>query len=150
MLSGVSFSQAMTSEKGSSNFLSPSSMSPTSSASSSGNHPPPPYRFHQLPHTPTSSRPPSRSNSPPHGGSLPSLGSSNSNSSTGAPGTFAINLGRYGGYYIFRIPITMQRMLGILLRRWKTVIFVIFFGTLAAFGMFGAMWTEWREMTYYR
>ena len=68
----------------------------------------------------------------------------------GAPGTFVINLGRYGGYYIFSIPVTMQRLLGILLRRWKTVIFVIFFGTLAAFGMFGAMWTEWREMTYYR
>ncbi|UZJ55876.1 hypothetical protein CBS101457_005196 [Exobasidium rhododendri] len=140
----------MTSEKGGSNYLSPSSMSPTSSASSSGNHPPPPYRFHQLPHTPTSSRPSSRSNSPPHGGSLPSLGLGSSSSSTGTPGTFVINLGKYGGYYIFRIPVTMQRVLGILLRRWKTVIFVLFFGTLAAFGMFGAMWTEWREMTYYR
>lgn len=135
----------MASEKGS-NFLSPSSMSPTSSTSS-GNHPPPPYRFHQLPHTPTSSIPPSRSGSP-HGGSLPTMGLSGN--SSGTPGTFVINLGWYGGYYAFSIPITLQRVLGILLRRWKTVIFVLFFGTLAAFGMFGAMWTEWREMTYYR
>lgn len=136
----------MTSEKGSSSYLSPSSMSPTSSASSTGNHPPPPYRFHQLPHTPTTSRPPSRPGSP-HGGSLPSMGIAGN---AGTPGTFVINLGRYGGYYVFSIPVTMQRLLGIFLRRWKTVIFVLLFGTLAAFGMFGAMWTEWREMTYYR
>lgn len=70
-------------------------------------------------------------------------------SSTG-PGTLGINLGRYGGYYVLSIPVTVQRALGMLLRRWKSVIFVLFFGTLAAFGMFGAMWTEWREMTYYR
>lgn len=125
-------------------------MSPGSSGSSAGqHHPPPPYRFHQLPHTPSSSRPPSRAPSPPliHGGSgkLPSL-----SSVTGQPGTFALNLGNHGGYYTFTIPITMQRVLGILLRRWKTILFVTMFGTLAAFGMFGAMWTEWREMTYYR
>ncbi|KAN0063781.1 hypothetical protein ACQY0O_003831 [Thecaphora frezii] len=122
-----------------SSFLSPS-MSPSSS--SSGGNPPPPYRFHQLPQTPTGSRTPSRPGSPPHGGSVPSPG--------GVPGTFVLNLGKYGGFYIIRIPTSVQRVLGLLLRRWKTLVFVACIGTLAALGLFGAMSTEWREMTYYR
>ncbi|EPQ27122.1 uncharacterized protein PFL1_05403 [Pseudozyma flocculosa PF-1] len=122
-----------------STFLSPS-MSPSSS--SSGGNAPPPYRFHQLPQTPTGSRTPSRPGSPPHGGSVPSPG--------GVPGTFVLNLGKYGGFYVIRIPTSLQRVLGLLLRRWKTLVFVALFGTLAAFGIFGAMSTEWREMTYYR
>lgn len=48
------------------------------------------------------------------------------------------------------IPVTFQRLLGVAIRRWKTLLFVGLFGTLASFAMFGAMWTEWREMTYYR
>lgn len=123
----------MTSEKGSGSYLSPSSMSPVSSGSSSTQHQqaPPPYRFHHLPHTPSSSKPPSRSNTPPlHGGS--------------------IHLHPSERFSFSKAPITMQRIVGILIRRWKTVLFIVTFGTLAAFGMFGAMWTEWREMTYYR
>lgn len=65
-------------------------------------------------------------------------------------GSFTLNLGRYGGPFEMPLPVLAQRVLALLLRRWKTVIFVLAFGTLAAFGMFGAMWTEWREMTYYR
>ncbi|PWN50096.1 hypothetical protein IE53DRAFT_316435 [Violaceomyces palustris] len=122
-----------------SSFLSPS-MSPSSS--STGSNPPPPYRFHQLPHTPTGSKAPSRAASPPHGGSVPSPG--------GLPGTFVLNLGRYGGYYVIKIPVTAQRVLGVVLRRWKTLFLIAIFGTLAAFATFGAMSTEWREMTYYR
>lgn len=115
-------------------------MSPSSS--SSGSNPPPPYGFHHLPHSPTGSRTPSRPGSPPHGGSVPSLGR--------VPGTFVINLGKYGGFYILRVPPSVQACLGLLFRKWKTLLFVALFGTLAAFGLFGAMSTEWREMTYYR
>lgn len=122
-------------------FLSPS-MSPSSSSSAA--NPPPPYRIHQLPQTPTGSRTPSRPGSPPHGGSVPSPGGG------GVPGTFVLNLGKYGGFYIIRIPVSVQRLLGLILRRWKTLVFILLFGTLAAFGLFGAMSTEWREMTYYR
>lgn len=122
-----------------STFLSPSM---SSSSSSSGGNPPPPYGFHHLPHSPTGSRTPSRPGSPPHGGSVPSPG--------GVPGTFVLNLGKFGGFYIIRIPPSLQKVLGLLLRKWKTLIFVALFGTLAAFGLFGAMSTEWREMTYYR
>ncbi|PWZ03539.1 hypothetical protein BCV70DRAFT_154004 [Testicularia cyperi] len=120
-------------------FLSPS-MSPSSS--SSGGNPPPPYGFHHLPHSPAGSRTPSRPGSPPHGGSVPTPG--------GVPGTFVLNLGKYGGFYVIRIPAPAQRLLGLLFRKWKTLLFVAVFGTLAAFGLFGAMSTEWREMTYYR
>lgn len=121
-------------------YLTPS-LSPASSSSHNGNHPPPPYRFHHLPSTPGGSLPSSRPSSPPHGGSVPS---------PGQPGTFLLNLGKYGGYYVITIPITFQRLLGIGIRRWKTLLFIGLFGTLAAFAMFGALWTEWREMTYYR
>lgn len=70
--------------------------------------------------------------------------------SPGQPGTFLLNLGKYGGYYVITIPVTFQRLLGVAIRRWKTLLFIFLFSTLAAFTMFGAMWTEWREMTYYR
>ncbi|PWN21325.1 hypothetical protein BCV69DRAFT_166983 [Microstroma glucosiphilum] len=120
------------------NYLTPS-LSPASS--SNGSNPPPPYRFHQLPSTPGGSLPSSRPGSPPHGGSVPS---------PGQPGTFLLNLGKYGGYYVITIPVTFQRLLGVAIRRWKTLLFIFLFSTLAAFTMFGAMWTEWREMTYYR
>lgn len=124
-------------------FLTPS-LSPASSSSNNGNNggnPPPPYRFHHLPSTPGGSLPSSRPGSPPHGGSVPN---------PDQPGTFLLNLGKYGGYYVITIPVTFQRVLGIAIRRWKTLLFIGLFGTLAAFAMFGAMWTEWREMTYYR
>ncbi|PWN28495.1 hypothetical protein BDZ90DRAFT_149698 [Jaminaea rosea] len=124
-------------------FLTPS-LSPASSSSNNGNNggnPPPPYRFHHLPSTPGGSLPSSRPGSPLHGGSVPN---------PDQPGTFLLNLGKYGGYYVITIPVTFQRVLGIAIRRWKTLLFIGLFGTLAAFAMFGAMWTEWREMTYYR
>ncbi len=70
--------------------------------------------------------------------------------SSSVPGTFVINLGKFGGFYIIRVPPIVQKILSILLRKWKTLVFVALFGTLAAFGLFGAMSTEWREMTYYR
>ncbi|PWN94808.1 hypothetical protein FA09DRAFT_332710 [Tilletiopsis washingtonensis] len=49
-----------------------------------------------------------------------------------------------------QLPRLAHACAALLLRRWKSVLFIALFGTLAAFGMFGAMWTEWREMTYYR
>lgn len=73
-------------------------------------------------------------------------------SGSGDKGGFSLDLGRSGqgkGGILFPFMI-VKSILALLLRRWKTVIFVLAFGTLAAFGMFGAMWTEWREMTYYR
>jgi len=141
-----------------------------SNQGSSSSSAPPPYRFHPTnPSTPSHSRPSSRPSSPPHGGSLPSPGLSSSSSSnnhhhhhplnspyhqstTTNPGTFSLNLGggSYGGYYVIQIPLILQRILGLLLRRWKSLVFIGVCGTLMAWGIFGAVWTEWREMTYVR
>lgn len=132
-------------------------LTPSLSNSPSSGNPPPPYRYPTTASTtPSTSRPSSRPSSPPplpHGSSLPTSPINiNNNNSNGSPGTFSLNLGggRYGGYYVIKLPMIIQRILGLLLRRWKSLLFIAIFGTLAAFGMFGAMWTEWREMTYTR
>ncbi|CAD6890361.1 unnamed protein product [Tilletia laevis] len=122
---------------------------------------PPPYSYRHLPHTPSVSRP----SSPP----LPLNTSSSSHhhnqhhhhsktaSGSGAgftlgpePGMFMVNLGRSGGIHTFRIPILLQRVLAIVIRKWRSLLFLAIVGSLTTFGLYGAFWTEWREMTYLR
>jgi hypothetical protein len=111
---------------------------------------PPPYRFHQVSPTPSSSRPVSRPSSPPHGGSLPSPLPARGGSGGVGGGGGASTAGRMAAGGLAQLPRLAHACAALLLRRWKSVLFIALFGTLAAFGMFGAMWTEWREMTYYR
>ncbi|KAE8219093.1 hypothetical protein CF319_g7146 [Tilletia indica] len=138
----------------------------TNTASSTAAAAPPPYSFRHLPHTPSVSRP----SSPPlplnaqsstlhqhHHNSQyhPKNGAPGGGGGAGfalgpEPGMFMVNLGRSGGIHTVRIPILLQRILAIVIRKWRSLLFIAIVGSLTTFGLYGAFWTEWREMTYIR
>ncbi|KAK0549951.1 hypothetical protein OC846_003867 [Tilletia horrida] len=148
-------------------LLSPSTASATTSTSASA---PPPYSIRQFPLTPSASRPSSpplplnassstlqksqqfNSNGSSKGGAIAGNGIGSTGFAFGPePGVVVINLGRSGGgIHTIRIPILLQRVLAILIRKWRSLLFVAIVGTLTTIGLYGAFWTEWREMTYLR
>ncbi|KAK0537291.1 hypothetical protein OC834_000863 [Tilletia horrida] len=123
---------------------------------------PPPYSFRHLPHTPSASRPSSpplplnASSSTLHqygkgaGGAGGSINSGAGFALGPEPGTFMVNLGRSGGIHTVRIPVLLQRILAVVIRKWRSLLFIAIVGSLTTFGLYGAFWTEWREMTYLR